>query len=59
MRIGDLHPLPFGGLETYRSVEFSGVRDGTLFRDGKPEVSFSASRATYEQASQRFDISGG
>lgn len=55
----DLHPLPYGGLDTYRSVEFSGIRDGRLFRDGKPEVSFSASRATFEQSSQRFDITGG
>jgi hypothetical protein len=55
----ELHPLPYGGLESYRSAEFTGIQDGRLFRDGKPEATFSANRATFEQATQRFDITGG
>jgi len=55
----ELHPLPYGGLETFRSVDFGGIHDGALFREGKQEVTFSASRATFNQASQQFDISGG
>jgi hypothetical protein len=54
-----LHPLPYGGLESYRSAEFTGIRDGRLYRDGKPEATFSANKATFDQSTQRFDITGG
>lgn len=55
----ELHPLPYGGLDTFRSVDFAGIHDGALFRQGKPEATFSASRATFNQTNQQFDISGG
>jgi hypothetical protein len=55
----ELHPQPYGGLDSFQSAEFTGIRDGQLFRDGKQEATFFATRATFEQASQRFDISGG
>ncbi len=55
----ELHPEAYGGLDSIRSVEFSGIRDGVLYREGEREAFFSARHAAFEQATQRFDIRGG
>jgi hypothetical protein len=47
-----------GDLENYRAIEFVGVREGLLYRDGKLEAAFSAQRAVFDQPSQRLDVAG-
>src|SRR5256885_1375430 len=55
----DMRPQGSEGLESFRSAEFRGIHSGVLYKDGREEVTFSARGATYEQASQKFEISGG
>lgn len=47
-----------GDLENYRAIEFVGVQEGMLYREGKPEAAFSAQRAVFDQPSQRLDVFG-
>jgi hypothetical protein len=54
----DVHPTEYGGLENYASVDFHGIHNGTLYRDGKPEARFHAKSAAYRQNDGTFDISG-
>jgi hypothetical protein len=45
-------------LEYYRSADFTGIRDGVLYREGRPETFFTARQATFDQPQQRFDVRG-
>ncbi len=48
----------FGGLDSYSSADFKGIRNGKLYRDGKKEADFSAREARYDPQIGNFQISG-
>jgi hypothetical protein len=52
----ELKRYPGGGMDQFRTAEFTGIRDGIFYRKGKPEAFFSANSATFDQSQQRFDI---
>lgn len=54
-----LRQTPNGGLENLSGADFVGIHDGILFREGKPDVFFAAQNASFDQATQRFTVSGG
>jgi hypothetical protein len=54
----DVRPLTYGSLESFRAAELTGIRAGTLYREGKREATFSAEHASFDQASQQLDIRG-
>lgn len=55
----DLRRVQGGDLDQFRAADFKGIRNGIVYRTGKPEASFSAAAATYDQSAQRFDVHGG
>ena len=46
-------------VEQLRQADFQRIRNGTLYREGRPEGFFSAESATFDHLAQRFDIRGG
>jgi hypothetical protein len=48
----------YGGLDSYSSVDFRGIKNGKLYRAGKLEATVSAQSALYEQQSGSFTIGG-
>jgi len=55
----DLRRPMGGGIEHLSAADFRGIKNGTLYRDGKPESFFAADSATFDHSAQRFDIRGG
>ncbi|MBM3492954.1 MAG: hypothetical protein FJX72_01330 [Armatimonadetes bacterium] len=48
-----------GGLTDFHAAEFSGVREGLVYDDGRRAASFSARSATYEKLTKRLDVQSG
>ena len=55
----DLRRPMGGGIEQLSTADFRGIKNGTLYREGKPESFFAADSARFDQSAQRFDIRGG
>src|SRR5688572_20597581 len=46
----DLRRPMGGGIEHLSAADFRGIKNGTLYRDGKPESFFAADSATFDHA---------
>src|SRR5437763_5001142 len=45
--------------DQFTSATFDNIHEGILYRDGKPEATFSARTASFDNPTQRFDVRGG
>jgi len=54
----DFRHAPGGPIESYRAVEFNGISQGELYRQGRVEAAFAARSAVFDRSPQHLDVSG-